>query len=57
VQLFKAMKVLLENKDLYDTLKKNARKQVTICYEQQYVWNEMLKEYKRLENVVNNNLW
>ena len=52
-QLFKAMEVLLKNNDLYVTLKSNARKQVANDYEQQYVWGEILKEYKRLEKIAN----
>lgn len=49
-ELFKAMKSFLENRDLYEQLRENARDQIITRYEQQFVWNEILKEYKRLEN-------
>jgi glycosyltransferase involved in cell wall biosynthesis len=49
-ELFKAMNCILENRDLYKHLKENARKQITNRYEQEFVWNEILKEYKRLES-------
>ncbi len=47
--LFQAMSHLLKDADLYVQLKKNARDQITGRYEQRYVWNEILKEYQRLE--------
>lgn len=48
-ELFKAMKLLLENETLYKHLKAHARQMITSRYEQQYFWNELLMEYKHLE--------
>jgi len=47
-ELLNAMSCLLQDTDLYARLKGNARDQITARYEQQYVWNELLKEYQGL---------
>jgi len=49
-KLNEAMRMLMEDKPLYNKLKQNARSMITSRYEQEYMWNEILKEYKRLEN-------
>ena len=47
-----AMTEIIENKELYQHLKSNARKMITSRYEQRIVWEALLEEYKRLiENV------
>jgi len=49
-KLYGAMKMLMEDVLLYNNLKQNARSMITSRYEQNRFWNEILKEYKRLEN-------
>jgi glycosyltransferase involved in cell wall biosynthesis len=50
--LLQAMNSLLLNKEIYECLKSNARAMIVNRFEQRFVWNEMLKEYKRVsENV------
>ena len=49
-ELFKAMKLLSENEIFYRHLKAHAREMITSRFEQQYFWNELLQEYKYLEN-------
>ena len=48
VALKSAMSEMLENKDLYQHLKSNAREMITSRYEQRVVWEALLEEYKRL---------
>lgn len=49
--LNKAMLTLLNSKETRETLKRNSRKMIIERFEQQYVWNELLKEYqKRLKH-------
>ena len=50
--IFEAMKIYLENKEVYQLHKKNARTRITENYEQHVVWNAILKEYKSLEKNV-----
>lgn len=45
-----AMKKIYEEKELYQKLKKNARIFIQSHYEQQFVWNEILIEYKYLQS-------
>lgn len=46
--LQKAMIRLLQDKDLHQQLKSNARMMITSRYEQKVVWEALLEEYKRL---------
>ena len=50
--IFEAMKIYLENKELFQLHKKNARIRITENYEQKVVWNAILNEYKSLEKNV-----
>jgi glycosyltransferase involved in cell wall biosynthesis len=43
-----AMISLLEDKNVYKTLKNNARQMITSRYEQKLVWEALLEEYRRL---------
>lgn len=43
-----AMICLLEDKNVYKTLKNNARQMITSRYEQKLVWEALLEEYRRL---------
>ncbi len=43
-----AMITMMENKELYNHLKSNAREMITLRYEQRVVWEALLEEYKRL---------
>lgn len=43
--LLKAMKQLLENKELYTQLKQNSRRMIVERYEQSVVWEAILQEY------------
>lgn len=46
--IFNAMKVLLEDQNLYKLLQQNARKRIVENYEQGVVWNALLQEYMSL---------
>lgn len=48
VALKSAMLEMIENKELYQHLKSNAREMITARYEQRVVWEALLGEYKRL---------
>ena len=48
VALKSAMQEMIENKELYQHLKSNAREMITERYEQKVVWEALLEEYKRL---------
>ena len=48
-QLQEKMQLLIENPDLRNQLKQNARSTITARYEQKIVWEALLEEYKRLE--------
>ena len=50
-QLQAKMQLLLENSELRDKLKSNARGMITSRYEQEMVWEGLLAEYRKLENV------
>lgn len=43
-----AMDTLLTNRELYNALKKNARKLIRDRYEQKYFWGLLLREYREL---------
>ncbi|MEO9209966.1 MAG: glycosyltransferase family 4 protein [Ginsengibacter sp.] len=47
--LISAMLTLLNNKEVFVELKRNARIMIQQRYEQKVVWNALLAEYKRLE--------
>ncbi|MEL0644328.1 glycosyltransferase family 4 protein [Olleya sp. Ti.3.14] len=51
VSLTVSMKELLLNQDLYLKLKENSRVSIQDRYEQNFIWQEILKEYKQLEDV------
>lgn len=46
--LFEAMQTLIEDVELYDKLKLNARAMIVSRFEQELVWNSLLNEYKRI---------
>ncbi len=46
--LYDAMNKVIDNKELVATLKINARKMIEERYQQELVWNALLKEYNRL---------
>ena len=48
IALKNAMLEMIENKELYNHLKSNAREMITSRYEQRVVWEALLEEYKRL---------
>jgi len=48
--LKKAMIKLIEDKELYNSLKSKARKMIKSRYEQKIVWQALLEEYKTLLN-------
>ena len=50
--IYKAMKRVLEDPALKNTLQNNARNRITELYEQNIVWEALLKEYKSLEKNV-----
>lgn len=47
-----AMKRMIQGKDYYNQLKRNARPMIESRYEQNVVWDALLKEYRSLENNV-----
>ena len=49
--LQQSMEKLLLEKGLYLKLKENARVQIESKYDQKFIWNEILEEYKNLDNV------
>lgn len=48
IALKNAMLEMIENKELYNHLKSNAREMIASRYEQRVVWEALLEEYKRL---------
>lgn len=50
--VYQAMKSILENNELAARLKNNARHRIVSRYQQQVVWEAILKEYKSLEGNV-----
>ena len=50
--VYQAMKSILENNELTVRLKNNARHRIVSRYQQQVVWEAILKEYKSLEGNV-----
>ena len=50
-KLRQAMEALLKDMQLYLILKSNARPMIVSRYEQKFVWEALLDEYKSLENV------
>ena len=46
--LFTAMTTLMDNTSLFSTLQTNARESIVNRYQQQVVWDALLKEYKQL---------
>ena len=52
IAIFDAMQLVLNDKQLYNSLKRQARFNITIRYEQKIVWAALLQEYKRLKKNV-----
>lgn len=50
--IFDAMKMLRSNPELYFQLKNNSRQMITTRYEQQMVWEAILKAYQKFEQDV-----
>ncbi len=50
-ELYKAMELLLNEPTLVETLKLNSRNNIIKNYQQEYIWKELLNEYKSLENI------
>lgn len=48
IALKNAMLEMIENKELYNHLKSNAREMITSRYEQRIVWEALLEEYRKL---------
>ena len=46
--IMEAMLIMIENKELYQQMKQNARTMIVSRYEQQVVWEAVLEEYKKL---------
>lgn len=51
IVLQKYMEKLLLERSLYQELQENAREQIDKKYDQMFIWNKILKEYKNLDNV------
>jgi len=51
IVLQKYMEKLLLERSLYQELQENAREQIESKYDQKFIWKELLKEYKNLDNV------
>ncbi len=51
-ELRKAMLKLINNKILRKKMADNSRRMIVERYEQKYIWNEILKEYKKLEKTI-----
>jgi glycosyltransferase involved in cell wall biosynthesis len=49
--IFNAIQLLASDKNLYISLRKNARGLIVSRYEQNVVWNAILNEYQKLSNV------
>ncbi|MCO7353180.1 glycosyltransferase family 4 protein [Riemerella anatipestifer] len=51
--LRKAMQIIIDDDNLYLRLKENSREMIVSCYQREFVWEELLKEYNKLirENV------
>lgn len=49
--LYNEMKYFVNNSDYTSMLKKNAREVITQNYQREVVWEALLQEYKKLENV------
>lgn len=47
--LYEAMRLFIDNSDKVKRMSEQAREMITSRYEQQFVWNELLKEYRGLE--------
>lgn len=52
IAILNAMQLVLNDKQLYNSLKRQARFNITIRYEQKIVWAALLQEYKRLKKNV-----
>ena len=52
VAIYDAMKKVITNETLRNRLQEQARKMIVSRYEQKVVWDAILAEYKRIENVV-----
>lgn len=50
--LFSAMKMIVENENLYQNLKSNARESIVFRFDQKVIWQQLLGEYQKLEKNV-----
>jgi glycosyltransferase involved in cell wall biosynthesis len=50
--IFEAMKNLLQDTVFYTKLQEQVRKSIVERYEQKYVWEQILNEYKQIEKSV-----
>ncbi|GAA4076290.1 glycosyltransferase family 4 protein [Flavobacterium cheonanense] len=52
IAIFDAMQLLYHDKDLFQNLQSKSRVNIVSRFQQELVWNNLLQEYKRLENNV-----
>lgn len=52
IAIFDTMQLLYHDKDLFQNLQSKSRVNIVSRFQQELVWNNLLKEYKRLENNV-----
>jgi len=52
ITIFDAMQLLYHDKDLFQKLQSKSRVNIVSRFQQELVWNNLLQEYKRLENNV-----
>lgn len=52
IAIFDTMQLLYHDKDLFQKLQSKSRVNIVSRFQQELVWNNLLKEYKRLENNV-----
>lgn len=52
IAIFDAMQLLYHDKDLFQKLQSKSRVNIVSRFQQELVWNNLLQEYKRLENNV-----
>ncbi|WP_396146821.1 glycosyltransferase family 4 protein [Flavobacterium sp.] len=52
IAIFDAMQLLFHDNDLFQKLQSKSRVNIVSRFQQEFVWNSLLQEYKRLENNV-----
>ena len=50
IDLFNAIEKFILNKDFYDSIKRNVRNNIINRYSQEYFYQELLKEFKKIES-------